>query len=316
MRISRLVLSVAVVTTLSSLPAMADDPVLRIAKQGSLEAGGRTINCTTNDGGDPNSTRWPSGHVVVDHVYATYQYPAEMPHPYPVLFNSGGGHTARVYDTTPDGREGWLTLFLRQGFAVYGVDRPNTGRSGTDICKINAVKLGKAPPSELPAINRYAAESSWVTFRWGPKFGEPYPNTQFPIEAEADYYPQTVSTYRDPEETQKSVAAFSALIDKIPEPVIIQSWSSSGLLGYLTAIERADRVKGVLAVETSVTAFDQIPAEGRKKLAKIPIYIVIGDHAQDRVTRRANSRRRWRRSAVTSPSTFCRRPAFTATGTR
>jgi hypothetical protein len=144
------------------------------------------------------------------------------------------------------------------------------------------VKLGKAPASELPAINRYAAESSWVTLRWGPKFGEPYPNNQFPVEFADNYYPQTVSTYRDPE-TPKSVAAFAALIDKISEPLIIQSWSSSGLPGYLTAIERPQRVKAILAVETSVTAFDMIPAEGRQKLAKIPIYIVIGDHAQDRV---------------------------------
>jgi len=273
----------AAALVLETLAASAEEPVLRIAKQGSMEAGGKTINCTTNDGGDTNSTRWPSGHVVIDQVYASFQYPADHRYPYPILFNSGGGHTARVYDTTPDGREGWLTLFLRQGFPVYGVDRPNTGRSGTDICKINAVKLGKAPIGELPAINRYAAESSWVTFRWGPKFGEPYPNTQFPIAAADSYYPQTVSTYRDPEETQKSVAAFAALIDKIPEPVIIQSWSSSGLLGYLTAVERSDRVKAILAVETSTTAFDSIPAEGRQRLAKIPIYIVIGDHAQDRV---------------------------------
>ncbi len=273
----------ATAMVLASESARAEDPVLRIAKQGSMEAGGRTISCATNDGGDPNSTRFPSGHVVVDNVYATFQYPADQRYPYPILFNSGGGHTARVYDTTPDGREGWLTLFARQGFAVYGVDRTNTGRSGTDICKINAVKLGKAPPSELPAINRYAAESSWVTFRWGPKFGEPYPDTQFPIAFADAYYPQTISTYRDPGEVSKSVAAFAALIDKIAEPVIIESWSSSGLLGYLTAIERSERVKGILAVETSVTAFAMIPAEGRQKLAKIPIYIVIGDHAQDRV---------------------------------
>ena len=280
----KVVLCAATAMVLTSVvSALAEDPVLRIAKQGSLEAGGKVINCTTNDGGDPNSARWPSGHVVVDNVYATFQYPADQRYPYAILFNSGGGHTARVYDTTPDGREGWLTLFVRQGFPVYGVDRPNTGRSGTDICRINAVKLGKAPPSELPAINRYAAESSWVTFRWGPKFGEPYPNTQFPIEFADAYYPQTISTYRDPDETPKSVAAFAALIDKIAEPVIIQSWSSSGLLGYLTAIERPERVKGVLAVETSVTAFDMIPADGRRRLAKIPIYIVIGDHAQDRV---------------------------------
>jgi pimeloyl-ACP methyl ester carboxylesterase len=261
----------------------AEEPILRIAKQGSMEAGGRVIDCATNDGGDPNSTRWPAGHVVVDNVYATYQYPADQRHPYPVLFNSGGGHTARFYDTTPDGREGWLTLFLREGFPVYGVDRPNTGRSGTDICTINAVKLGKLPPSALPAINRYAAESSWVTFRWGPKFGEPYPNTQFPIESADNYYPQTVSTYRDPAETEKAVAAYAALIDKIGEPVIFQSWSSSGLLGYLTAAERPDKIKAILAVETSVDAFDKISAEKRAVLAKIPIYIVIGDHAEDRV---------------------------------
>ena len=211
--------AISLVTVFGSAPARADDPILRIAKQGSLEAGGTTIDCATNDGGDPKSARWPRGRVVVDNVYATYQYPAEMRFPHPILFNSGGGHSARVYDTTPDGREGWLTLFVRQGFAVYGVDRPNTGRSGTDICKINAVRLGVAPPSTMPAINRYAAESSWVTFRWGPKFGEPYPNTQFPIEAVDNYYPQTISTYRDPQETEKSVAAFSALIDKVPEPV-------------------------------------------------------------------------------------------------
>ena len=281
MKISTTMAALAIAGALA--PAIAQDPILRIAKQGSLEAGGRVITCTTNDGGDPNSTRWPSGQVVVDNVYATYQYPADRRFPHPILFNSGGGHTARVYDTTPDGREGWLTLFLREGFAVYGVDRPNTGRSGTDTCKINAVRLGRAPASELPPINRYAAESSWVTFRWGPKFGEPYPNTQFPIEAANNYYPQTVSTYRDPQETRKSVAAFAALIDKVPEQVIIQSWSSSGLLGYLTAIERVDRVKAILAVETSVTAFAEIPAEGRRKLASIPILIVIGDRAPDRV---------------------------------
>jgi len=258
------------------------EPPLHIARQGSLEAGGRVIECATNDGSDPNSQRWSPGQVVVDNVYATYQYPVERKYPYPIVFNSGGGHTARVYDTTPDGREGWLTLFLREGFATYGVDRVNTGRSGTDICKINAVRLGRAPISELPAINRYAFESSWVTFRWGPRFGEPFPDTQFPIEAADNYYAQTVSTYRDPEETRKSVAAFAALLDKVG-PSILQTWSSSGLLGYLTAIERPQLVKGILAVETSPGAFDNIPQEKLPILARIPILIVIGDRAQDRV---------------------------------
>jgi hypothetical protein len=175
----QLIVSFAAATMLAlAIQVALAEPPLQIARQGSLEAGGTVVECATNDGSDPNSKRWPPGHVVVDNVYATYQYPVEQKYRYPILFNPGGGHTARVYDTTPDGREGWLTLFLREGFATYGIDRVNTGRSGTDICKINAVRLGRAPVSELPAINRYAFESSWVTFRWGPRFGEPFPDAQ------------------------------------------------------------------------------------------------------------------------------------------
>ena len=266
----------------ATTPAQVEPP-LSIARQGSMEAGGHTVFCETNDGGDAHSERFPPGHVTVDGVYASYQYPVEQKYPYPILFNSGGGHTARFYDTTPDGREGWLTTFLREGFATYGVDRVNAGRSGTDICRINEVKLGRAPAAGLPTINRYSFESAWVSFRWGPKYGEAYPNTQFPIEAAANYYPQTVSTYRDPEEDAKSVQAFAALIDKIGTPVILETWSSSGLLGYLTAIERPDRVKGILAIETSPTAFARIPAAKLSILARVPILIVIGDHAPDRV---------------------------------
>jgi len=49
----------AAALVLETLAASAEEPVLRIAKQGSMEAGGKTINCTTNDGGDANSTRLP-----------------------------------------------------------------------------------------------------------------------------------------------------------------------------------------------------------------------------------------------------------------
>jgi pimeloyl-ACP methyl ester carboxylesterase len=240
------------------------------------------VYSATNDGEDPGNWRWPAGHVHIDHVYASYQYPVDQKYRYPILFNPGGGHSARVYDTTPDGREGWLTLFLREGFAVYGVDRVNTGRAGTDITKINEVRLGLAPPSELPALNRYSAESCWTTFRWGPKYGEPFPDTQFPVEHAATYYMQTLSNYRDPDEDAKSVDAFVALSDKIG-PATLQTWSSSGLLGYLTAIARPQLVRGIIAIESSVTAFDNIPDSGLDALATVPIVIVIGDRAPDRV---------------------------------
>jgi hypothetical protein len=60
---------------LGCLTIQAAAEPLNIARQGSLEAGGRVVECLTNDGGDSNSKRWPPGHVVVDNVYATFQYP-------------------------------------------------------------------------------------------------------------------------------------------------------------------------------------------------------------------------------------------------
>ena len=262
--------------------AAAQEP-LRIARQGSIEAGGELVTCATNDGGDAKSERWGPGKNRLNHVYATYQYPADSKYAYPVLFNPGGGHTARVYDTTPDGREGWLTQFPRAGFAVYGVDRVNTGRAGGDSCAINAARLGNIPAKAMPAMNRYSAESAWVTFRWGPRYGEFYPDTQFPKEALNAYYAQLVNTYRDPDETRKSVAALVALIDAIKEPVVLQSWSSSGLIIYLAAIERAERVKGILALEHSAGTFDGINEAGLKRLATMPILNVIADRTPDRV---------------------------------
>ena len=137
----------------------AEEAILRIAKTRQLGGGRRgSIDCATNDGGDPNSTRWPSGHVVVDNVYATYQYPADQRYPYPILFNSGGGHTARVYDTTPDGREGWLTLFLREGFPVYGVDRSEHRPLRHRHLHHQCGEARQGAGQRLPAINRYAAD--------------------------------------------------------------------------------------------------------------------------------------------------------------
>jgi hypothetical protein len=45
-----------------------------------------------------------------------------------VLVHGGGGQALDML-STPDGRPGWATLFLRDGFAVYTVDRPGMGRS-------------------------------------------------------------------------------------------------------------------------------------------------------------------------------------------
>ena len=54
MTIYRKSLLCAIALVLAAASARAEEPVLRIAKQGSMEAGGKTIDCATNDGGDPD----------------------------------------------------------------------------------------------------------------------------------------------------------------------------------------------------------------------------------------------------------------------
>lgn len=183
-----------------------------------------------------------------------------------------------MYDTTPDGREGWLTLLPREVFATYGVDRVNSGRAGSDVGAINAVRLGHAPASALPALNRYSSESAWVAFRWGPRYGEAYPGTQFPIAAAERYYRQTITTYRDPDETAKNVAAEIVLLDETG-PTTLLVWSSAAPLGFLTAAARPAAVKAIVAIEPAGFGYAMVPDDALPALSRVPLLIVMGDHA-------------------------------------
>lgn len=51
-----------------------------------------------------------------------------------------GFHTGMEYETTPDGREGWSTYFLRAGYPTYVVDHAGRARSGFDVTKFNQAK--------------------------------------------------------------------------------------------------------------------------------------------------------------------------------
>jgi hypothetical protein len=160
------------------MTAASTQEPLRIAKQGSIEAGGDIVHCATTDGGSINPTRQIPGKVRINHVYATYQYPANQTFKYPVLFNPGGGHAARVYDTTPDGREGWLAYFVRDGFAVYGVDRVNSGRSGSSLM-CNQRRTARCDTGADADVNRYPPEAAGSSRRWGLNTARGGEDTQF-----------------------------------------------------------------------------------------------------------------------------------------
>lgn len=94
-----------------------------------------------------------------------------------------GGLTGVTWETTPDGREGFDTLFLRHG---------------SNVCVSDAVERGRASWAQFPEINpvppcfnSYAER--WTTYRLGPKYPESYEGTRF----DADKYDAFIKSGHD-----------------------------------------------------------------------------------------------------------------------
>ncbi|TWU32499.1 alpha/beta hydrolase family protein [Novipirellula artificiosorum] len=100
----------------------------------------------------------------------------------PVVMIPGMGLTSYLYLSTPDGRDGWASIFAKAGFPVYVFDDPYNAISGFEIGKFNEVKSGAADVSELPNIMLWANESTWRRWGIGPEPGVPAENTRFPVQ--------------------------------------------------------------------------------------------------------------------------------------
>lgn len=67
--------------------------------------------------------------VTGEQMYVESWIPAEVRQPVSVVMVHGGGSQGLDWMGTPDGRPGWVTHFLKQGYPVYVVDRPGHGRA-------------------------------------------------------------------------------------------------------------------------------------------------------------------------------------------
>jgi pimeloyl-ACP methyl ester carboxylesterase len=106
-----------------------------IREQASFAVGGTVVTAPGTfdpirqgayDPGGPD----PQGQTLHgDHAYVFYQVPADA-RELPLVFWHGYGQSAKTWETTPDGREGFQTIFLRRRFPVYLIDQPRRGRAG------------------------------------------------------------------------------------------------------------------------------------------------------------------------------------------
>jgi pimeloyl-ACP methyl ester carboxylesterase len=213
--------------------AAAQAPPLVIARQGYFFVGGKYF--------DASDGRFMSGQM-----YVEFQIPSKVTHRYPIVMLSGGGQSGLNYAGTPDGREGWMQYFVRQGYAVYVLDQPSRARSG------HQPEVGPQSRNGVERIQqRFTAperSNLWPQARLHTQWpgagvaGDPVFDQFF-----AQNYPSLASF---PRQQELNRDAGAALLDRIG-PAILLTHSQSGTFGWLVADARPSLVKAIVAMEPS-----------------------------------------------------------------
>jgi hypothetical protein len=149
---------------------------LTIQEQGSFAVGGSvttapgTFDPIQQGAYNPAGTD-PAGQTLHgDHAYVFYQVPVSA-RKLPLVFWHGHGQSAKTWETTPDGREGFQNIFLRRRFPVYLIDQPRRGRAARGTQPINIT----ATPDEQLWFGIFRL-GAWPDF---------YPGVQFSRDPEA-----------------------------------------------------------------------------------------------------------------------------------
>ncbi|HEY0223205.1 MAG TPA: esterase [Pseudolabrys sp.] len=259
-------------------PALAaDDIVLR--GMGSFHVGGRIAEVTGKEvrmivrqPGGPLTKLDPNGKFMVEQMYVQYFLPKDKKGKLPLLMWHGGGLTGVTYESTPDGREGWLNFFIRKGWDVYNSDAVERGRSGfasPDVWPSEPTFLPYADPFERFRIGQ--GEGSWND---DPAQRKVIPGSQFPVEAYDNYMRQTVPRWLSTDDAV--INAYVALVDKVC-PCVLLLHSQGGSFGFKVAEKRPDKIKAIVAVESATAGI----VANAPKLINTPVLMIFGDNVDE-----------------------------------
>jgi hypothetical protein len=250
---------------------VADGP-LTIESQGSFFVGGEKRQL-------PAPAQGPGGgEIMVNQMYVQYQVPVRGDRHVPVVMVHGCCLSSKTWETTPDGRMGWDEYFVRRGRSVYLADQVSRARSGFDATVINAVKSGAQPPSALPNVLAASHQVAWTVFRFGPSFGQAFPDGQFPIEAVDELYKQMIPDLNALLPADNPTWANLAALAKQLGGAVLMGHSESGFFPEQAALIEASGIRGMISIEQPCP---DMTASQVATLAKIPTLMVFGDHLGD-----------------------------------
>ena len=243
----------------------------RLKDFGSFHVGGRRV--VTHDlprrmvqytPSSPASEKDPNGAYWIEQAYVQYFIPEHHGDRLPIVFLHGGGLTGACWETTPDGRAGWLNHFLEFGYPCYVVDQAERGRAGFSV--LPGTWEGEAVARPL--------EEAWSLFRFGAeavfKARKPYPGCDFPIEALDRFAKQFVPRWTTTRDIH--IRTFTDVVNHVGECTVI-CHSQGGDTAHPVASELSDSVKALVALEPSGFT----PDLGDKRLDGQRYLYVMGD---------------------------------------
>lgn len=240
---------------------------------GSFHIGGRTVAL---EGLPLKSVRYsdnwvepvdPNGCYSTGAMYVQYLIP-EHAHDLPLIFWPGGGLTGVNFETTPDGRPGWLAHFARQGYPVYNTDPVERGRSGWS-------PFPEVYPQEPVFMT---LQRAWESFRFAlpgsfhpdPSLRQALAGTQFPTQAFERFVQQIVPrwTCNQVDSTQ----AYRQLLERTG-PACVIAFSSGASQALALAQEQPELFRALILIEPAALPAAAAP----QRLAGLPILALYGD---------------------------------------
>src|SRR5262249_3525299 len=184
---------------------------------------------------------------MVGQAYVQFQIPQRQLHPYPIIMIHGGSQTGSGWISTPDGREGWATYFLRRGYAVYVVDQVARGRS-PDRAEHDGQARSQSPERARQQFSTGKKFNLWPQAKLHPQ----WPGTALPGDPAFDgYFASNVPSMENRElQSKMNVDALAALLDRVG-PSIVLVHSQSGQYGWPVVQARPALVKALVAAEPS-----------------------------------------------------------------
>src|SRR5580704_15324481 len=168
-------------------------------------------------------------------MYVEHWIPSQVKHPYPVVLIHGGYGQGSDWIATPDGRRGWASLLLEQGYKVYLVDRPGQGRNPYHPW-VHGNFDAQAPTFEATARRFNADVNDPTVAQMTASLGQPMGNN---------------ATTRNVWRTRGAI-----LLDEIG-PSIFITYGDGAVFALAIAQDRPSLVKGIVVVEPTAPLLTQ-----------------------------------------------------------